>query len=81
MYGHRNRNFGCNLNLEECRLLGSDAVWFFYEDVSDKRIASIIRVQRISVIGTMLAVTSNYAKPVSHSLSYVTTKDQSVRVK
>jgi hypothetical protein len=41
---------------KECRFLRCDAVWL--TDVSEDRIASIIRVRRISVLGT-LAVTSN----------------------
>jgi hypothetical protein len=44
---------------EECRLLGCDTVWSCIRtNVSEERIVSIIRVKRISELGT-LAVTSN----------------------
>jgi hypothetical protein len=33
--------------------------WLFITDVSEERIASIIRVETISEPGTMLAITSN----------------------
>jgi hypothetical protein len=41
------------------RLLGSYEVWVVRTDVSEERIASIIRVVRIDELGTTLAVTSN----------------------
>jgi hypothetical protein len=44
---------------EECRLLGYYAVCLLRTDVSEERSASIIRVIRMSELGTTLAVTSN----------------------
>jgi hypothetical protein len=45
---------------EECCLLGYDAVWLLITtNVSEERIASMIRVERISDLRTTLAVTSN----------------------
>jgi hypothetical protein len=41
---------------EECRILGCDTVCLIRADVSEERIASIIRVEIISELGTPLAV-------------------------
>jgi hypothetical protein len=38
-----------------------DAVWLVKTDVPEERVASIIKVKRISELGTMLAVTSNWS--------------------
>jgi hypothetical protein len=47
-------------SLEECCVLGFDAMWFLVRtDVSEEHIATIIRVNRIGEQGTTLAVTSN----------------------
>jgi hypothetical protein len=43
---------------EECHLLGCDAMALVRTDVSEEHIASIIRVERISELGT-LSVTSS----------------------
>jgi hypothetical protein len=39
--------------------MGNDNVWLVRTDVSEARIASTIRVKRISKLGTTLAITSN----------------------
>jgi hypothetical protein len=44
---------------EECRLLGSYAERLVRTDVSEERIACIIRVTRIGQLGTTFAVTTN----------------------
>jgi hypothetical protein len=40
-------------------LLGCDTIWFVITDVSEDHIVYIFREERISELGTMLAVTSN----------------------
>jgi hypothetical protein len=45
------------ITVEECSLLGCDAVLLLLRtDVSEEYIASVIRVKRISALGTTLAV-------------------------
>jgi hypothetical protein len=45
--------------VQECRLLGCDAVCLVRTDDSDECMASIIRVTIIGELGTTLAVTNN----------------------
>jgi hypothetical protein len=40
---------------EECSLLGCYAAWFLQEQVSEERIASIIRATKIGELGTLTA--------------------------
>jgi hypothetical protein len=49
---------------EECRLLGCAAVLMSLvtTDVSEERVAFILWAERISELGTTLAVTSNYCE-------------------
>jgi hypothetical protein len=45
--------------LEECPFLGCDALLLVITDVSEERMASVIRLKRISELGTTFAVTSH----------------------
>jgi hypothetical protein len=47
------------INGEECCLRGCCAVWFFRTADQEEHTASIIRVKRISKLGTTLTVNSN----------------------
>jgi hypothetical protein len=48
------------VSLEECQLPGRHRVALVRTDVSEECISSTIKLKRISELGTMLAVTSNY---------------------
>jgi hypothetical protein len=56
---HRFQN---NLYIEECRLLGCDAVWFMWEPTFWRNVASIFRVKRIRELWKTLAVTMNWSQ-------------------
>jgi hypothetical protein len=62
MWGKKNfiHNWKWKLTHEECRPLGCYVMWLLLTDISEKCSAFIIRVTRISELGTMLAVTSNW---------------------
>jgi hypothetical protein len=58
-----------NIKLEECRLLRCDAVWLLAlvrTDVSEERIASIIRLKAICELGTLAVISSQRVSVASY---------------